>query len=174
MASNAGIDKRVTPHARHTRAGTVSCDDAEGDGRHDASRHMGVSSMRGRDDRRPELLGAQPRRGESPSLTRCSPPDRPHPTLGDRASTSKAGRRASGLLLVSLSKVTRHPQWCLAPSSYAESLPTNASDCSLLPGIALLRTPVSCTTGDIRAATGCGDARRSTPRAVRETVEGAQ
>ena len=54
------------------------------------------------------------------------------PTLGDPASSSIAGRRASGFLQVSLSKVSRPQHRAHISPLCAEALPINASDFSLV------------------------------------------
>jgi hypothetical protein len=51
-------------------------------------------------------------------------------TLDDPDSSSIAGRRASGFLQVSLSKVTRHLHRGTTPATRAESPPMNANDYS--------------------------------------------
>jgi Phage integrase, N-terminal SAM-like domain len=48
----------------------------------------------------------------------------------DPYSSSIVGRRASGFLQVSLSKVTRHPHRRISPAPRAESPPMNANDYS--------------------------------------------
>ena len=63
-----------------------------------------------------------------PSLARRRPPDRPLATHGDPTSSSIAGRRASGFLQVSLSKVPRHQSRATGRTSRAEVLPMNAND----------------------------------------------
>jgi hypothetical protein len=50
------------------------------------------------------------------------------PTRGDPDSSSIAGRRASGFLQVSLSKVSRHEHRGARPASSAETPPMNAND----------------------------------------------
>jgi hypothetical protein len=54
--------------------------------------------------------------------------DRRPPTGADPSSNSIAGRRASGLPQVSLSKVPRHPPRAAGRASRAEALPMNAND----------------------------------------------
>jgi hypothetical protein len=61
-------------------------------------------------------------------LARRRPVAAPTRTVPDPDSSSIAGRRASGFLQVSLSKVTRHHQQGLTSPSRAEAPPMNASD----------------------------------------------
>ena len=63
-----------------------------------------------------------------PPLARRRPIDRHRATRDDPSSRSIAGRRASGFLQVSLSKVPRHPPRAARRASRAESLPMNAND----------------------------------------------
>ena len=64
----------------------------------------------------------------TPPLTRHRPVDAPTRTVRDPDSSSIAGRRASGFLQVSLSKVSRLPHRGARPDSSAETPPMNASD----------------------------------------------
>jgi hypothetical protein len=67
------------------------------------------------------------RDGQVPSsLARRRPLDRLLATHADPTSSSIAGRRASGFLQVSLSKVPRHPPRAAGRASRAEALPMNA------------------------------------------------
>ena len=147
-------------------------------------RDVGLPTVRGSDDRRPDPLGAPPGLGHArlrhlmsasalssrpassstwsptcqewcasipcaspshrgvvsaarhqsgrvpPPLARRRPLDRHRATRDDPTSSSIAGRRASGFLQVSLSKVPRHPHRAACPASRAESLPMNANDYS--------------------------------------------
>jgi Putative transposase/Transposase zinc-binding domain len=63
-----------------------------------------------------------------PPLARRRPPDRRHLTLANPDSSSIAGRRASGFLQVSLSKVPRLQLRARMSALCAEALPINASD----------------------------------------------
>jgi hypothetical protein len=65
-----------------------------------------------------------------PPLTRRRPIEVPTCTARDRASSSIGGRRASGFLQVSLSKVPRVRIGYLPRPAFAEALPINASDFS--------------------------------------------
>ena len=58
----------------------------------------------------------------------AGPSIRPPATREDPTSSSIAGRRASGFLQVSLSKVPRHPHRAARPASRAETPPMNAND----------------------------------------------
>jgi hypothetical protein len=66
------------------------------------------------------------------AVARAPPPlDPRRSTLTDPDSSSIAGRRASGFLQVSLSKVSRHPHRGAHPASSAETPPMNTNDYSL-------------------------------------------
>ena len=65
---------------------------------------------------------------EPPPLSRRRPLDQPRSTPADPDPNSIAGRRASGFLQVSLSKVSRHPHRGARPATCAETPPMNASD----------------------------------------------
>ena len=64
----------------------------------------------------------------SPPLARRQSRTRHTLTLADPDSSSIVGRRASGFLQVSLSKVSRHRQRGARPASCAETPPMNAND----------------------------------------------
>ena len=75
---------------------------------------------------------ARPAEGVPPPLPRRRPLGHRLPTLGDPASSSIAGRRASGFLQVSLSKVPRPQHRAAISALCAEALPINASDYTLV------------------------------------------
>ena len=75
---------------------------------------------------------ALPTERQPASLARRRPRDPTRSTLEDPDSSSIAGRRASGFLQVSLSKVSRHPHRGARRTSSAETPPMNANDFSLL------------------------------------------
>ena len=91
-------------------------------------------SRRSSPPQRHALAHAPPPGWTPPSLARRRPLDLHRSTLGDPDSTSIAGRRASGFLQVSLSKVSRHPHQGTRRTSSAETPPMNANDLSRVIG----------------------------------------
>jgi hypothetical protein len=77
---------------------------------------------------RQSLAHAPPAGWAPPSLTRRRLLDPHRSTLGAPDSSSIAGRRASGFLQLSLSKVSRHPHRSASRDSSAETPPRNAND----------------------------------------------
>jgi hypothetical protein len=86
-----------------------------------------------------------PQRAAPPASRSCRTPpttSRPNalaPTPWNLACSSRAGRRASGFLQVSLSKVSRHEHRGARPASSAETPPMNANDYSRVMRLALGR-----------------------------------
>ena len=112
LMSATALSSRPRPRRRgHPRLGVVCLD---------PTRHRPSPRARVRTPD-PSRACRRRSRADGPSIDHLA-------THADPTSSSIAGRRASGFLQVSLSKVSRHPPRATGPTSRAETLPMNAND----------------------------------------------